>query len=237
MLPRSDTRSAGYDRDPSSVEEVIGSVEAVSNGDLCLETAQTLVEALSNPIIAQRWEEPCALEGYTVGGLAAHTARSIRTVLIYLDGPEPAGTPISAAQYFLNGLRDEDPIDSELHLGIRRRAADAAANGSEEILRTATADLSSLTERLRTTADRTVEVFGGATMVLSEYLITRLVEMVVHLDDLAHSIGSDLPEPPGAAIDLTLATLFEMAVARHGPAAMLRALSREERSTVFPRAF
>lgn len=215
----------------------MGSVEAIPNGDLCLATARTMVQALSNPTIALRWEEPSALEGYSVGGLAAHTARSIRTVLIYLDGPEPAGAPISAAQYFLNGLRDEDPIDSELHQSIRQRALDAAASGPEELLRTATADLSLLNERLQITADRTVEVFGGAPMVLSEYLITRLVEMVVHLDDLAHSIGADLPEPPGAAIDLTLATLFEMAVARHGPAAMLRALSREERSTEFPLAF
>lgn len=50
-----------------------------------------MVEALSNPAVAQRWEEPSALAGYTIGGLVAHTARSIRTVLDYLDGPEPAG--------------------------------------------------------------------------------------------------------------------------------------------------
>jgi hypothetical protein len=74
-------------------------------------------------------------------------------------------------------------------------------------------------------------------MLLSDYLVTRLVEMVVHLDDLAHSIGEDLPAPPGAAIDLTLATLFEMAVARNGPDAMMRALSRTERVAGFPRAF
>lgn len=66
---------------------------------------------------------------------------------------------------------------------------------------------------------------------------TRLVEIVVHLDDLNHSIGSGLPELPGAAIDLTLATLFEIAVTRSGPNAMMRALSRAERITEFPRAF
>ena len=210
---------------------------AVPTGDLCLATAQTMVEALSSPAIARRWEESSALAGYTIGGLAAHTARSIRTILAYLDGPEPAGAPITPAEYFLNGLRDEDPIDSDLHRSIRRRAVEVAADGPAELLEAARTELSALTERLATTSDRTVEVFGGAAMLLSDYLVTRLVEMVVHLDDLAHSIGSDLPDPPGEAIDLTLATLFEMAVARNGPYAMLRGLSRAERMAEFPKAF
>lgn len=202
-----------------------------------LSAARTMVAALSTPAIAQRWEEPSALEGYTVGGLTAHTARSIRTVVAYLDGPEPAGAVTSPAEYFLNGLRDDDPVDSELHRGIRRRAAEAAAAGPKQLVESASADLATLTWRLAATPERTVEVFGGATMLLSEYLITRLVEIVVHLDDLAHSVGAELPEPPGAAIDLTLATLFEIAVARNGSQAMMRALSRAERITDFPRAF
>jgi uncharacterized protein (TIGR03083 family) len=219
------------------MEWTITAADKTPNAELFLSTAHTMVEALAHPTITQTWREPSALEGYTIGGLAAHTARSIRTLLIYLDGPEPAGTLITPVQYFLNGLKDEDPIDSDLHRSIRQRAVDVAADGPAELLEAATADLSALTGRLATTSDRTVEVFGGATMLLSDYLVTRMGEIVVHLDDLAHSIGDDLPEPPGDAIDLTLATLFEMAVARSGPGAMLRALSRAERIAEFPRAF
>ena len=196
-----------------------------------------MVEALSNPAVAERWEELSALEGYTVGGLAAHTARSIRTVLICLEGPEPGGALINPAEYFLNGLGDDDPVDSDLHRSIRQRAVDVAAAGPAQLMDSASSDLAVLTDRLATTPERTVEVFGGAAMALSDYLVTRLVEIVVHLDDLAHSIGDDLPPPPGDAIDLTLATLFEIAVARSGANAMMRALSRVERTSDFPRAF
>ena len=101
----------------------------------------------------------------------------------------------------------------------------------------ATADLSSLTEGLADTASRILEVFGGVTMRLSDYLVTRLVEIVVHLDDFEHSIEATLPKPPGPAVDLTLATLFEIAMVRDGPYNMLRALSRVERVERFPRAF
>jgi uncharacterized protein (TIGR03083 family) len=223
------------------VESIQGAVITVAapaeNAGLFLAAAQTMVEALANPTIAQRWEEPSALEGYTIGGLAAHTARSIRTVLIYLDGPAPDDPGITPADYFLHGLKDEDPLRSELHRGIRQRATDAAAAGPTTLVEAAGSDLSALAERLAATPDRTVEVFGGAAMALSDYLVTRLVELVVHLDDLAHSIGSDLPAPPDAAIDLTLATLFEIAVARNGTTLMMRALARVERISEFPRAF
>jgi hypothetical protein len=74
-------------------------------------------------------------------------------------------------------------------------------------------------------------------MELSAYLIARLVEIDAHLDDLAHSFGSEPPDPPGAAIDLTLATLFEMTVARNGATATMRALARVERISEFPQAF
>jgi uncharacterized protein (TIGR03083 family) len=196
-----------------------------------------MVEALSDPAVAHRWKEPSALEGYTIGGLAAHTARSIRTVVMYLEGPEPGGALINPAEYFLNGLGDDDPVDSDLHRSIRQRAVDVAAAGPAQLMDSASSDLAVLTKRLATTPERAVEVFGGAAMALSDYLVTRLVEIVVHLDDLAHSIGDDLPPPPGDAIDLTLATLFEIAVARSGANAMMRSLSRVERTSDFPRAF
>ena len=54
--------------------------------------------------------------------------------------------------------------------------------------------------------DRRTVVAGGATMRLDDYLVTRSIEQVVHLDDLARSIGCDPFPTPDANVRLALAS-------------------------------
>jgi hypothetical protein len=69
---------------------------------------------------------------------------------------------------------------------------------------------------------------GGGTMNLDDYLQTRLVEIVVHDDDLAMSVG--LPTNiPAEAISLAVDHLFAVARLQHGDLAVLRAFARRER--------
>ena len=86
----------------------------------------------------------------------------------------------------------------------------------------------------RFSLDRRITVFGGHVMYLDEYLVTRLVELIVHGEDLAISLGIEPPEWPGSATDLVLATLVEAAAIKHGPSALITALSRRERVTTWP---
>jgi hypothetical protein len=78
-------------------------------------------------------------------------------------------------------------------------------------------------------------VAGDLVLAIDDYLATRVVELVVHADDLAVSLGVDPPPPPPAAARLAEHVLLDIARHRHGDTALLRALARRERtSAVLP---
>jgi hypothetical protein len=67
-------------------------------------------------------------------------------------------------------------------------------------------------------------------MRLDDLLRTRIMEFVVHADDLAHSVGIATPEFDADAFDTAVWILTRLAAARHGQAALTRALARAERA-------
>jgi hypothetical protein len=75
------------------------------------------------------------------------------------------------------------------------------------------------------------------TLALDDFLITRMMEIAVHSDDLALSVGVVTPALPSAVLDPVLSLLSGLAVRRHGPTAVLRALSRSERAPATIAAF
>jgi hypothetical protein len=67
-------------------------------------------------------------------------------------------------------------------------------------------------------------------MTLDELLRARILELVVHLDDLACSVGvTELPAPTDA-IALTCHLGVEIDMKRYGPEGVLRALFRPDRA-------
>ncbi len=70
----------------------------------------------------------------------------------------------------------------------------------------------------------------GWELTLDDLLVTRMMEIVVHADDLAVSVGAPTPDFPDSVLDPALALLCRLAVRRHGSVAVLRALSRSERA-------
>lgn len=203
-----------------------------------LEAALLARPLLARPEVAGAWESPSALTEMTVGALAGHLVRAATTVDGYLDQPEPpAPAGLDAPGYLLSieGLSGPDGPDlqSEVHQGIRRRAADEASAGPEELLDRWDRTFSRLRLRLPVEPEtRAVGVLGGRAMLLDEYLVTRLVELVVHSDDLAASFDWEPPDFPPRAWQLVTACLVETARRRHGPAAVVRAMTRVERDAV-----
>ena len=63
-----------------------------------------------------------------------------------------------------------------------------------------------------------------------DFLVTRLMEMLVHSDDLAASLDVPTPQFPDEAVRLVLGLLTSVAVERHGQTALVRALSRPQRA-------
>jgi hypothetical protein len=77
----------------------------------------------------------------------------------------------------------------------------------------------------------------GWALRATDLLTTRMMEMVVHGDDLAASLGVETPEFPAEVAERVLGLLSRVAVRRHGQAAVVRALSRPQRAPTSVSAF
>ncbi len=195
---------------------------------------EAAVAVVRSSEVAAAWEAPSALAGYRVGELAAHSLLATARLEVVLGEDPPASGTVVDLPGFYGSNRVDDPSDTEAghHPFIRAMAADAAGRGA-----TAVADeLLAVLDRLRPTlADEdparlvpVLNVRDGATPLL-DYLRTRVVELVVHGDDLAVSVG--LPyEAPAAAVDVTLGVCLELSRARSGDLAVVRAFVRGERA-------
>ena len=80
--------------------------------------------------------------------------------------------------------------------------------------------------------DRRIRVFKDLVLLLDDYLVTRIVELVVHSDDLAVSLGTATPDFPPEASALAIEVLVDVALLRHGDLGVLRALTRRERDDI-----
>ena len=196
----------------------------------CLAALAVARGVLASPEVARKWDGPSALPEFTVRGLAGHLLRAPLALQSYLDAPEPAGEPIPAAAYFPTVLAGEVDLASPLNVLVRERGEQEARRGHAGVLAAWDEAATGLAGRLPDEpAGRKVAVFQGLVMRLDDYLVTRIVEVVVHADDLAVSVGLPTPAWPRSVADLAIDHLVACARHRHGDLAVLRALSRRER--------
>lgn len=194
-----------------------------------LEAVEAARPLLSSPALAARWDEPSVLDRLSLRGLAGHLLRAMTSVEAYLDRSEPPGEQvISAAAYYRAAVSETD-LDGEVHIAIRQRGEQAAAGGPVALADDWAAATGRRLEDER--PDRRVRVYQDLVLTLDDYLVTRLVELCVHADDLAASLGQPALPLPEAATSLAVGLLVEVARLRHGDAAVLRALARRERDT------
>lgn len=199
---------------------------------LFVEAAQGGLDLVAAPQVARDWDRPSALAGMSVGALAAHLARQVHRVPETLAFPVPDERPVSAVEHYTRSAWANSGVDDEPNVGIRDRAADDAAIGPDEVLAGARDALAQvrLTLPLEPT-DRVVRPPWLAwNLTLEDYLRTRLLEIVIHSDDLACSVDLEPPAWPDEVVAPVLGVLTTLAVRRHGTAAVLRTLSRAERA-------
>jgi hypothetical protein len=189
---------------------------------------------------AEAWPNPSALAGYTVGGIVGHVNVAVGWLEPLLVVAVPADArPIRPGRYYTGmKLVPSAAEQHPMHDVIREMSENTAARGHEANL----TQFRALIERLRAALagqpdDRLLDLrpIVPAYVRLDDFVKTRIVELVVHADDLAASVRTAAPLPEAAAtaaIDALVAT----ARAAHGDIAVLRALARRERSDggVFP---
>ena len=183
--------------------------------------------AIASEAVGAAWGEPSVLEDQTVGGLAGHLARTGGWIVPeYLD-LDVADGPVDfadAGEYYAVLM---DRVDADGHRAIRERGAALGARGQAALVAEFDAGIEGLADRLAALADDAlISSYGARTMRVRDYLVTRIVEQVVHLDDLARSVGGEGWPVPTAGVDLTLAVGVDVARRRRGDTAVLRAVYR-----------
>ncbi|HUA27808.1 MAG TPA: maleylpyruvate isomerase N-terminal domain-containing protein [Streptosporangiaceae bacterium] len=204
----------------------------MSHGDGYLGAAGLAVALLREPGVAAAWAKPSALAQMSVGGLAGHLASQIFLVGQALDEPPAEQEPIPLVEHYSQAAWVGAPLDSEVNAGIRSRGEGIATEGVVALAGRAGAALASQRARLPGLAgDRAVFMpWVGWALTLDDFLITRTMELAVHMDDLAVSAGCATPHLPDAAFDPVIMLLTRLAARRHGQAALMRALARAERA-------
>jgi hypothetical protein len=197
-----------------------------------LDAAASELGLLRDPAVASAWDEPSALREFQVSGLAGHLASQVFTVPVVLSADVPDAAPISLLDHYARAAWLGADVDAEANVAIRQTGDTLAAPGAAALADKVAATVNDLGPMLSDEPpDRIVYLpWASGSLRLDDFLITRMMEIAVHSDDLAASISIDAPPLPDAVLTPVLALLSRLAVRRHGQAAVLRAFSRAERA-------
>ncbi|WP_157248960.1 maleylpyruvate isomerase N-terminal domain-containing protein [Nonomuraea typhae] len=204
-----------------------------------LVAAGSAVALLGHPAVAAAWAKPSALTEFSVGGLAGHLGHQLVRVDEVLPHDPDTLAPIPLIQHYTSSPWVEAGLDHESNLAIRQGGEAIAACGAAVLAERMRGVLDRITAALKDEpGDRVVHLgWNGWSLRLDDFLLTRLMEIVVHSDDLASSVGIETPELPEPVIDPVVDLLARLAVHRHGATAVIRTLSRAERAPATISAF
>jgi hypothetical protein len=198
--------------------------------DAFLSAGEISATLLREPALSARWSDPSALADFSVAGLARHLANQVtRTVPILAAAPGNSAVPV--LEHYTRNIWVTSGLDGGDNVRIRRQGEQAAAGTTARAL--ADEVDAALAELRRVVpaepVERVVDLHDWG-LTVDDFLLTRVMELVVHTDDLAVSLGVPTPEMPAAATEATIQLLAHVAAWRHGPLALVRALARRERA-------
>jgi hypothetical protein len=183
--------------------------------------------------VHDQWLLPSALPKMSVGALACHLGRQVvraaELLPVATDIPplESADAHYHRAAWVKSTSPDDPPND--------RSSDDAEAALGPAALAGRSAEAAQTVRRLLTdgTARDVVLIpWQGWSLRRDDFLLTRMLEIVVHADDLALSAGVRTPEFPADVFAPVRDLLVRLAVERHGQSAVISALTRRERTQV-----
>jgi hypothetical protein len=202
-----------------------------------LAAARISADLARRPEVAERWAAESACAGMTVGGLAHHLVSQLTNTTRLLAAEPRDDVPISLLEHYERAAWVEADLDDEVNVRIREDADHDAAGGPEALGSLVDDALDVLPDLLAGSADAAWIPWQGWALSTEDYLTTRLMEMVVHSDDLAASVGVPTPEFPEGVLVPVFTLLTGVAARRHGQVAVVRALSRPQRAPDLVSAF
>lgn len=152
------------------------------------------------------WDLPTRCEPWSVRELLGHVRVVIAWLPGMLDAPLPDKAEVSAVEYY----RPDDRFALQTNTARIALAQDhAAGQGSGAALADDFAATWQRVDRLcrAEPEDRVVRTRHGDAMLLSQFLVTRVVEVAVHGLDLAEALGREswlTPQAADAVLELLL---------------------------------
>ncbi|WP_248961993.1 maleylpyruvate isomerase N-terminal domain-containing protein [Sphaerisporangium perillae] len=200
--------------------------------DLYLTAAASAAKLLATPQVASSWHEPSALPKLSVRGLAGHLAGQIFFIPKVLAEPVPSEEIISIHEYYARVSWIGSDLDDPFNVLIRTSGEEDATDGPAALAAQVDATVQELRTVLPVAPSRPIRrpSWGAWSISLDDFVTSRLLEVAIHSDDLAHSVGVPTPELPAEAIETVVDLLTRIALRRHGAINVLRALSRAERA-------
>ncbi len=190
-----------------------------------------VISIVSRDDVAAAWHEPSALPEWSVGGLVAHLASQPSTV-VRLLGAAPAAESIPLDEHYARSAWVWGALDDDVNVSIRASSDEQAADGHGEVLAAVLEAREALPAVLEAQPrDRAVLIpWTGWALRRDDFLTGRMMEVVVHGEDVAASVGFTSPSLPDDVLGPVLALLTRLAVRRHGQGAVVSALTRSERA-------
>lgn len=201
--------------------------------------AKISFDLASAPEVRGAWREESACAGMTVGGLAHHLLQQAVNTVRLLEMDPVAEPPIPLLEHYARAAWVKGGPDDQANVEIREGSDAAAQDGADKVLALAADAIDRLPEILdRHRLPEQVRIpWQGWSLTKADFLTTRAMEIVVHSDDLAASVGLATPEFPDDVVADVMRLLTGVAMRRHGQAAVVRALSRPQRAPESVSAF
>ncbi|GLY29376.1 maleylpyruvate isomerase N-terminal domain-containing protein [Kineosporia sp. NBRC 101731] len=196
-----------------------------------LETLPPVAHLIDEPALTERWDQESVLAKMSVGALACHLNRQITLAHQLLS--TPTDFPVlsgGADEHYARAawVTTTSPDDPE---NDRSSYEEEARWGVHRLREATTRAAHEVTTLL--TGDGAGELAGlpwqGWALRRDAFLLTRMLEVVVHADDLALSIGVPTPAFTAGVFEPVVELLARLAARRHGQSAVIGALSRRER--------
>jgi hypothetical protein len=200
--------------------------------DRFLVAARIAGDLALQPEVSARWAAESACAGMTVGGLAHHLVSQLDNTVRLLGAGVSDQPPIALTEHYARAAWVRGGLDNEANVGIRESSDAQAAGGPGALPALVTNRLEELPGVLESASgnDPVLIPWQGWSLTVRDFLVTRMMEMVVHSDDLAASVDRATPEFPDEVVAPVLDLLTALSLGRHGQTAVLRALSRPQRA-------
>jgi len=189
-----------------------------------------LADLVARPEVGEHWDDESSCAGMSVGALAWHLVNQPQRVVEVLGGPAPEVEPISLDEHYARAAWLQQDLDGPANVGVRERGAEQAEAGQAAAVAAAREARDALAATLAAAGPTVGLPWAGTALRTDDFLVTRLMEIVVHSDDLAASVDVPVPAFAPEALGPVLTLLTDLSLRRHGQDALVRALSRPQRA-------